>query len=208
MFLSPFPPSLLSLYISPTYRYQESCCAATSYSDKSPDLSSLSIYPNSSCNSLTAPFIATALCAGQESCSFNVSANQIYSIPLSSVLAQKLVLDESTICQRIYTNSAGVRTCDTTLAHGGNFANCGQNRALAVGESQCVSVVLVLSVRCPSTVCVYCVCCPCTVCLCAVPVLCPLSVYCVCYLCVVRVLCVLSLYCVRCPCTVSVILRR
>ena len=116
-------------------RYQESCCSANANIDGSGDFSSLGITPNTSCNSVTAPFITNALCSSQNSCQFNISKSETYVFPLDSVtnllsLSKTSLssnkLEVTDICQSIY-ESDGIDYCSTTFEYNGNFENCGGN---------------------------------------------------------------------------------
>ena len=66
-----------TLSIQYFFSYQESCCSATANLDGSGNFSSLGILASSSCNSVTAPFIANALCDGRNSCNLMCQKRKI-----------------------------------------------------------------------------------------------------------------------------------
>ena len=96
-----------------------------------------------SCNSLTAPFIANALCGGRNSCQFNISETENYDFPLSYVFdllsvskltlpATSSTLKTTDICKTISTRN-GTEYCTTNFLFNGNFQDCGGS--LGVGEN-------------------------------------------------------------------------
>lgn len=89
------------------------------------DLTSLQLAVNPQCNSLTAPYIATILCANQMSCKFQVLLNKNYTFPLSSVysLPSSMSAIPSKICHTVKTTN-GIQYCITNFAYNGDFTNC------------------------------------------------------------------------------------
>jgi hypothetical protein len=116
--------------LSSVDRFDNVCCAYTeaeeynivtdSY-DVVPDLTSLELDPVYECNSVTAQFVATALCEGQNSCEFKVDGNAAITFEAADLLNLQ---GSSIACPTTTTDSAGTTWCHTTLNNGGDFTDC------------------------------------------------------------------------------------
>jgi hypothetical protein len=118
-----------------TTRYGNTCCSNHVKRDGSADLTSLNIAPNITCNSLTAPYIATALCEGHASCEFLISFNQTYTFPVASLPSN---VNASSICPKVIPGPNG-GTCATNFLHGGVFNGCDFDHLGMIFEAICVS---------------------------------------------------------------------
>ena len=113
-------------------RYQDSCCTTQLSDNGNPDFSSLSITPNTACNSLTAPYIVNAFCEGKISCNIPISKKHVFALPtsaISTLLPVSGTVKITDICQTQYLVQ-NIPYCNTTFAYNGNFANCSQGVGL------------------------------------------------------------------------------
>jgi hypothetical protein len=111
------------------YRYQDGCCTASTTPSGAPDFSSLSIQPNFGCNSLTAPFILSALCEGKSDCTIPLDPSHIFTIPVDGITAKlpsDWPLHLTALCQSLFISNK-IQYCNTTLQYGGSFDECGGN---------------------------------------------------------------------------------
>jgi len=93
-------------------RFGNRCCSYD-YADRNTlagDFSDLTLAPTVGCNSLTAPFIANALCANKNFCEIAVGESQAYTFDTSKILSVGAGTDPKNIC----TSITGT-TCTTYL---------------------------------------------------------------------------------------------
>lgn len=117
---SPYYGETKPCYSSLT-RFGNRCCSL-SYTDAATqigDLGSLELAPNPTCNSLTAPYIAHALCDGLNSCSFNVTAAQTFTFDTSKLLKYGAGGTPTDVC-----SSISGTTCTTSFAYNAITSGC------------------------------------------------------------------------------------
>ena len=110
-------PSLIN-YTYPSY--QRPCCALSLDANGDPDLSTLKLHPNYTCNSQTAQYIANKKCLGKSHCSLSGRDNFLHSL---SMTEQEQYPAE--VCRNITVSAdTGVKTCVTSLGQSGEWDSC------------------------------------------------------------------------------------
>lgn len=123
--------------ISSTDRFDNVCCAYSynrAYNEvrgryeTTPDLTALELAPDADCNSVTAQYIATALCEGQNSCDIFVEGDTTISFKASDLINTAAITgtSSSAACDAstMTVDANGDNVCHTTLNNGGDFSGC------------------------------------------------------------------------------------